>query len=360
LGQASIAVADVASNPRVRILRSTERPFKVKYVKEEGEDAGGLYRDFVDSCGSELMSPQLPLFVPTPNQQSNSGTCRDAWQLQTRPLTAPVQRMLTFLGQIMGICIRRGDMLPVCLSQVCWKLLCRQKPELEDLASEDEATASSMSRLMKVEELGIAAEDFEDIFGSLRFVFHNSSQEEVSLCEGGAERVVTMAEAPEFARLVIAMRLHEAEPMIACIQKGLASVVPVGCIETLWTWQDLEQRICGSPAFDLALLRKRTIYSGYVETDPPVRSFWRALESFGQEDLTRYLHFCWGRSRLPPEDANWENEHNITCASDLPLDSMPRAHTCFFQLDWPRYANYEIAHEKLLYAIRNCADVSIE
>jgi hypothetical protein len=265
--------------------------------------------------------------------------------------------MLMFLGQLMGVCIRRGDMMPLCLSQVCWKLLCQQKPALEDLASEDEATASSMSRLMNVAELGIAAEDFEDIFGSLRFVYHNSAQEEVPLCEGGAERVVTMSEAPEFARLVIAMRLHEAEPMIACIRKGLASVVPVGCIESLWTWQDLEQRICGSLALDLALLRKKTIYNGYVETDAPVRAFWSALESFGQEDLRRYLHFCWGRSRLPPEDGNWENLHNITCASDLPLDSLPRAHTCFFQLDWPRYPNYEVACEKLLYAIRNCADL---
>merc|ERR1712129_627971 len=243
-GQASVAITD--GGGQTQILRSSERPFSVKYADEVGVDAGGLYRDFIDTCGAELMSPQLPLFVPTPNQQSNSGTCRERWQFRAGPLTPPIQRMLTFLGQLMGIGIRRGDMLPLCLSQVCWTLLCCQAPALEDLACEDEATASSMSRLMHVEELGIAEEDFEDVFGALRFVFHNSAQEEVPLCPNGAQRAVTMADAPEFARLAVAMRLHEAEPLVTHVRRGLASVVPVGCIETLWTWQDLERRICGS------------------------------------------------------------------------------------------------------------------
>merc|ERR1719424_1236041 len=94
-------------------LRSTETPLKVSYVGEEGIDAGGLYRDFLDCICAELLSSNLALLMPTPNQQDNAGKNREAWQVSPKPMTHATQRMFSFLGQLMGICLRRADVLPL-------------------------------------------------------------------------------------------------------------------------------------------------------------------------------------------------------------------------------------------------------
>lgn len=340
------------------VLRSTERPLHISYVNEEGVDAGGLYRDFMDSCAAELMSPSLPLFVRTPNNRSNSGECREAWQLAPRPTTPATRRMLKFLGQIMGICLRRGDVLPLSLSPVAWKLLVGEEPTLEDLGREDAATAASVQSLQNVEALGVTPGDFEDFFGEMCFVFHNSAGVEVSLGKRGAQKRVTFKNAQKFAELIKEMRLHEAAEQVALLRAGMAMVVPVGCL-SLWCWHDLELRVCGNPFVDVEALKRHASLDGYKEGDAPVRYLWHTLTSMGQEDLTRFVHFCWGRSRLPPEGSSQWDVFKITLAADIPADGLPRAHTCFFQLDLPRYPSRQVAAEKILYAVQNCVSIQI-
>ena len=58
------------------------------------------YRDWLEECAKELMSPALPLLVPTPNTQENVGEHRDAWTVAPRALTKDTTRMLVFLGQV--------------------------------------------------------------------------------------------------------------------------------------------------------------------------------------------------------------------------------------------------------------------
>lgn len=177
------------------------------------------------------------------------------------------------------------------------------------------------------------------------------------LCERGAEKRVTFENAHEFAELVLQMRLQEASEQVRCIRAGLATVVPVGCL-SLWSWRDLELLVCGNPVISLEVLRKHTTYEGYQEGDAPVKYLWSTLESMGQADLASFVRFCWGRSRLPPAGSDqWEDGFQVCVANDIPEDGLPRAHTCFFQLDLPRYRSRTAAAEKILYAVRNCVTV---
>ena len=36
---------------------------------------------------------------------------------------------------------------------------------------------------------------------------------------------------------------------------------------------------------------------------------------------------------------------------------LPAAHTCFFQLELPRYTNLEAMHRRMLYAITHCSAI---
>ena len=80
------------------------------------------------------------------------------------------------------------------------------------------------------------------------------------------------------------------------------------------------------------------------------------------EERRQFLTFAWGRNRLPLTDADWAgNTMKLhTLETPKPNTHMPVAHTCFFSIEWPKYSNKEIAHAKLLYAIRNCKAIDAD
>mmetsp|Transcript_1322 Transcript_1322/g.1477 ORF Transcript_1322/g.1477 Transcript_1322/m.1477 type:complete len:93 (-) Transcript_1322:65-343(-) len=78
-----------------------------------------------------------------------------------------------------------------------------------------------------------------------------------------------------------------------------------------------------------------------------------------------YLKFVWGRSRLPPPDTPRVQNHTIYLmgASSYGGDHdkvLPQSHTCFFQLDLPRYTKDNFAREKILYAIETCGEIDTD
>ena len=44
----------------------------------------------------------------------------------------------------------------------------------------------------------------------------------------------------------------------------------------------------------------------------------------------------------------------------LPLDALPTAQTCFFQLRLPCYSSKEVMAKKLIYAIRHCRTIDMD
>merc|ERR1712039_317574 len=114
-----------------------------------------------------------------------------------------------------------------------------------------------------------------------------------------------------------------------------------GCM-ALWTWRDLELKVSGNPVVDIDLLRKNAVYEEVDKNSEKVKYLWQVLESFGQADRQRFLRFCWGRSRLPPTGSSlWGAGFKIANGSDIPAGGLPRAHTCFFQIDLPEYSSFE-------------------
>jgi hypothetical protein len=43
-----------------------------------------------------------------------------------------------------------------------------------------------------------------------------------------------------------------------------------------------------------------------------------------------------------------------------PDQYLPKAHTCFFSINLPRYSGKQIMREKLLYAISNCTEMDAD
>lgn len=58
-------------------LRKQDRAWKVVFQGEHADDYGGPYRESIAQLSQELMSPQLPLLVPTANNRNQVGQNQD-------------------------------------------------------------------------------------------------------------------------------------------------------------------------------------------------------------------------------------------------------------------------------------------
>jgi len=193
-----------------------------------------------------------------------------------------------------------------------------------------------------------------------KFVTCLSDGTEIELVPGGKNKIITKENAKEYVELVMKARLSEFDRQMKAIKQGIGMVFPPFLMK-IYTWKDLEYKVCGKPTIDLVHLKAITKYSGCSEDDETVKRFWRVLETFSDEERSLYLKFVWGRSRLPLVDEKFGDKHTIKLITPQNCDgSLPIAHTCFFTIDIPRYSSEEIMREKFLYAVKFCQAIDTD
>lgn len=103
----------------------------------------------------------------------------------------------------------------------------------------------------------------------------------------------------------------------------------------------MELLISGLPEINFEDLKNNVDYSGYAPTDQAIKWFWEILEEFTQEDLARLIQFITGTSKIPVDGfANikgMNGPQRISIHKDPNSHQLPKAHTCFNQLDLPNY-----------------------
>jgi hypothetical protein len=119
--------------------------------------------------------------------------------------------------------------------------------------------------------------------------------------------------------MVTDARLNEFSKQMKAIKKGIGMVFAPFLMK-MYTWKELEYKVCGKPSIDLLHLRAITKYNGCSEDDEIVKRFWRVLEAFSDEEKSLYLKFVWGRSRLPLVDEKFGDKHTIKLISPTNCD----------------------------------------
>ena len=79
----------------------------------------------------------MPLFVPCPNAVAEVGDNRDSWLLNPRATAPECIRALEFVGQLLGLALRTGDLLPLSLAPFSWKGIVGDERRREDVRSVD-------------------------------------------------------------------------------------------------------------------------------------------------------------------------------------------------------------------------------
>ena len=102
------------------------------------------------------------------------------------------------------------------------------------------------------------------------------------------------------------------------------------------------------------------IYRYFDHTHPCVKWLWEILEELPEIDKVNFMTFISGRSRLPANPALDLSQRFQILRLDTPLNGLPTAQTCFFQLRLPPYSDKAIMADRLKYAIRHCRTIDMD
>jgi len=300
----------------------------------------------------------MPLLIPCPNARHGVGITLDKFIPNRKCRSESMLAYYTFIGRLMGVAIRTNTSLSLDLPSLVWKPLVGMECDEGDLSAVDEICMNAMNSLLDqrtLEEKGVNPENFADVYG-FTFTYSASDETVVELKENGANLPVTWESRLEYTKLVKTFRLNECGAQVQAIRTGLISIIPARFLSLL-TWKELELEVCGSPEIDVNLLKQNTTYQGCSSTDPHIKHFWAVLEKFSQTERSQFLRFSWGRSRLPPPQ-KFSEKLKID-SSNLGITHLPKAHTCFFLIELPRYTSEEQMREKLLKAITLCRSMDL-
>ncbi|XP_025889253.1 E3 ubiquitin-protein ligase HECTD3 [Nothoprocta perdicaria] len=322
------------------------------FISEGIVDNGGGFRDSLADVSEELcpssgdVAVPLPFFVRTSNQ--GAGDNRDVYVPNPSCKDFPKYE---WIGQLMGAALRGKEFLVLALPGLVWKQLTGEEVSWrKDFADVD----SELVKLLEVLQ-GVDREAFDFMFGrELTYTTVLSDQRVVELIPNGSSTVVRYEDRREFIRLVQKARLEESKEQIAAIRAGLFRVVPQAMLDLL-PWQEVEKMVCGEPEITVTDLRKHITFEEFPSKDPRVEMFLEALNNFTSRDLSRFLKFVTGRSRLPVQITIYPDRTN-----SHGVDLMPEASTCSSIFYLPTYSSAKACEELLRYAIYNCMSIDTD
>ncbi|KAF0682931.1 Aste57867_24944 [Aphanomyces stellatus] len=329
--------------------------FGVVFSGENVVGEGGPYRQLFSDMAHECL--RLRIFQPTPNAALKIGDNRDMLLPRPSATSRSELEQYEFVGLLMGCCLRTGVHLPLRLAPSIWKSLVQQPVGLVDLKQVDQSLHDSL----------LCIQSDSSLLEGLTFTTTLSDGTPVELVKGGTEKPVTKGNVAEYVRLVHQVRLHECKPQVDALLRGIGKIVPLSLLP-LCSWSELQQWICGSQAIDIDLLKRHTKYSAgmTVEKFPHLEYFWQALHSFSEEDKRRFINFAWGQESLPADDAEFDRTRTRLLIKPPPTtdknqDSLlPKADTCFFNIELPAYSSVDLMAQKLHLAINLCTSMDAD
>lgn len=324
--------------------------FYIIFQGEEGQDAGGLLREWFSVITREIFNPNYALFITAPGDMVT-------YMINKASYINPEHLdYFKFVGRLIAKAIYDNKLLDCYFTRAFYKHILNLPVRYQDIESEDPAFYKSLEFLLNnpIDDLGL------DLSFSLE-VEEFGVRSIRDLKPDGRKIDVTDANKEEYVKLVCQMKMTGSiRKQLDAFLTGFYEVIPKQLI-SMFNEQELELLISGLPDVDIDDLANNTEYKMYTKTSAQIQWFWRALRSFEPEDRAKFLQFVTGTSKVPLQGfASLEGMNGIQkfsihmdCRGG---DRLPAAHTCFNQLDLPQYESYEKLRDSLLMAIRECTE----
>ncbi|GAB0086383.1 hypothetical protein DMENIID0001_004360 [Sergentomyia squamirostris] len=324
--------------------------FYISFEDEEGQDAGGLLREWYVIISREIFNPNYALFTVSPG---------DRVTYMINPSSHANSNHLCyykFVGRVIAKAIYDNKLLECYFTRSLYKHILGIRVKYTDMESED---YDFYKGLVFLKENDITALGYELTFSLELQEF--GVTEVHDLIPNGRNIAVTEENKLEYIRLVCQLKMSGSiKQQLNAFLEGFYDIIPKRLI-AIFNEQELELLISGLPNIDIEDLRANTEYHKYSPSSIQIQWFWRALRSFDQADRAKFLQFVTGTSKVPLQGfAALEGMNGIQKfqihRDDRSTDRLPSAHTCFNQLDLPVYKTYDKLRECLYKAIHECSE----
>uniref|UniRef100_H2Z020 HECT-type E3 ubiquitin transferase n=1 Tax=Ciona savignyi TaxID=51511 RepID=H2Z020_CIOSA len=322
----------------------------VVFDGEDGQDAGGVLREWYLVISREIFNPMYALFRTSPG---------DHGTYTINPLSYINPNHLSyfkFVGRIVAKAIYDNKLLECYFTRSFYKHILGKPVKYTDMEADDLDFSKGLKYLLEHDITSLGTE----LFFSVE-IEEFGKTETRDLKENGRDLPVTEKNKREYAHLVCQEKMTGAiKKQLAAFLEGFYEIIPKRLI-SIFDEQELELLISGLPTVDIDDLRQNTEYHKYQVNSPQIQWFWRALRSFNQAERAKFLQFVTGTSKVPLQGfATLEGMTGVQKfqihRDDRSTSRLPCAHTCFNQLDLPAYENFDKLRERLLLAITECTE----
>ncbi|KAK5639592.1 hypothetical protein RI129_012084 [Pyrocoelia pectoralis] len=324
--------------------------FYIVFEEEEGQDAGGLLREWYMIISRDIFNPMYALFTTSPGD-------RVTYMINPASHYNPNHLCyFKFVGRVIAKAIYDNKLLECYFTRSFYKHILGISVKYTDMESEDYSFYRGLVYLMEyhVNDLGYDLTFSTEIneFGVT---------ETRDLIPDGRNVPVTEENKMEYVRLSCQMKMTGAiRQQLNAFLEGFYDIIPKRLI-SIFNEQELELLISGLPNVDIDDLKANTEYHKYQSNSLQIQWFWRALRSFDQADRAKFLQFVTGTSKVPLQGfAHLEGMNGVqkfqVHRDDRSTDRLPSAHTCFNQLDLPVYETSEKLRTYLQKAIHECSE----
>merc|ERR1712088_459189 len=324
--------------------------FYIVFEGEEGQDAGGLLREWYVIISREIFNPNYALFKSSPGDRVTY-TINDFSHINSNHLC-----YFKFVGRVIAKAIYDNKLLESYFTRSFYKHILAAPVKYTDMESEDYTFYKSLEFLME--------NDIQDLGYDLTFsteIREFGVTETRDLIQNGQNIKVTEENKHDYVRLVCQMKMTGAiRKQLSAFLEGFYNIIPRRLI-SIFNEQELELLVSGLPVIDIDDLKAHSEYHKYQSNSLQIVWFWRALRSFDQTDRAKFLQFVTGSSKVPLqgfaalEGMNGAQKFQIH-RDDRSTDRLPSAHTCFNQLDLPAYETYDKLKTYLMKAIHECSE----
>uniref|UniRef100_A0A1I8EIK7 HECT-type E3 ubiquitin transferase n=1 Tax=Wuchereria bancrofti TaxID=6293 RepID=A0A1I8EIK7_WUCBA len=229
--------------------------FYIIFEGEEGQDAGGLLREWFSIITREIFNPNYALFITSPGD-------RVTYMINKSSYINPEHlEYFKFVGRIIAKAIYENKLLECYFTRAFYKHILSVPVRAQDLESEDPSFYKSLEFLLN--------NPIEDLGTELTFTLEVEEfgvRKMRMLKEDGSSIPVTDGNKEEYVKLVCQMKMTGSiNQQLNAFLEGFYEIIPKHLI-SIFNEQELELLISGLPNVDIDDLYANTEYKTYTKS----------------------------------------------------------------------------------------------
>ena len=330
------------------------KELKIIFLGEECQDAGGLIREWLTILFDKILAPETGLF-----EKSDTDEIGYLVKKNVDPSQENLNKYF-FIGQVIAKALLENLTVNCCFNKMVYQLILGEKIELNDLIFIDKPLYNSMKHLVSMKEECSENIALCEIYFTYQYEDSDGRIQEENLVEGGYDILVTKDNLDLYIEKRIEHFTKSQLRGINQIIRGINAIFPVDYLK-IFSSDQLGLLINGTPFIDIDDWRMNTNYKNYNDYDNVIIDFWEIISNLSQEELSNFLLFCTGSSRVPIGGFK-SLESNRGQISKFEIvkseyregeKNYLRAHTCFNRLDLPNFPDKNSLNEAIRFALEN-------